>query len=688
MPTLSQQGSDQTIEARGRELLRVLGDALGAEGGSVYFVEGEYLRRLAALDPGHAPSTLAFPLAPESPFGQACASGAPVLARDDLEYRPSGWEGYRSDSFLVLPVQAGEAEGEVTAVVSLHDKATPPFTPEDARVGDALARRCAESLRGIAEATGAVRDARRGSALFEVSSEAVLVLDDEQRILRYNPAAEALFGWAPEHVLGQPAEMLIPERYREGHRRYFAERLASNEDRWPPLGAAELRVRRVDGSERSCEVRLARVSPGDGAEAGEGAQGVELVICLRDISAVVRMTERLASRERELYEAQRMAGAGLLAESVVVDLRDRLEGVLKRTDAARERIQGDPITARHLDEVRKAARRALEIASQLGSFAEAPSGELEELDLNEVIAGFDGTLQRLLGTGLSHTTVLQPGLYRVRADRPTIEHILANLALHCRESLAEGRHVTVHTANVRRVDGRGADTRPRSEVHLIVEDDGPGLNEDERELLLGVAGAEGGARSRQLGLTVVFSLVERSGGEVVVDSQRGRGTRFCVQLPAVGAADWDGTEDFFDETLTGNETVLLVDEDAAERRRLALALKEHRYKVIQAGRAEEALQLIEDFPDELHIVVAHHAVPDMGGNALLERVQVFRPKTALLLSGTGALATRRDEDDDAGPEGPSHPALLLRAVRVLLDRMRSGEDPAERELTVPGHRDV
>jgi PAS domain S-box-containing protein len=684
MPTLSHQGSDQTIEAQGRELLRVLGDALGAEGGSVYFVEGEYLRRLAALDPGHAPSMLAVPLVPESPFGQAYASGAPVLARDDLAYRPSGWEGYRSDSFLVLPVQAGESEGEVTAVVSLHDKTEPPFTLEDARVGGALARRCAESLRGLADAAGVAREARRAAALFDVSSEAILVLDVEQRVLRYNPAAETLFGWAPEHVLGQPVEMLIPDRYREGHRRYFAERLAANEDRWPPLGAAELRVRRVDGSERACEVRLARVSAG----ATGGDDGVELVICLRDISATVRMTERLANRERELMEAQRMAGAGLLAESVVVDLRERIEGVIKRASAALERVHGDAITARHLEEARKAGRRALEIASQLGSFAEAPSGELEELDLNEVIAGFAGTLQRLLGAGLSHNLVLQPGLYKVRADRPTVEHILANLALHCRETLAEGRNVTVHTANVRRPDVRGGDVRARSEVHLIVEDDGPGLGEEERELLLGVAGAEGAARSRQLGLAVVFSLVERCGGEVVVGSQRGRGTRFCVQLPAVGAAEWEGAEAFFDETLAGNETVLLVDEDAAERRRLALALKEHRYKVIQAGRAEEALQLIEDFPDELHIVVAHHAVPDMGGNALLERVQVFRPMTALLLSGTGALAARREEGEEGASDSPTHPALLLRAVRVLLDRVRNGEEPADRELTIPGLRDV
>jgi CheY-like chemotaxis protein len=175
-----------------------------------------------------------------------------------------------------------------------------------------------------------------------------------------------------------------------------------------------------------------------------------------------------------------------------------------------------------------------------------------------------------------------------------------------------------------------------------------------------------------LGLATVYGIVKQSGGSIFVYSEREHGTTFKIFLPrAAHGAEVVSVQPHPSGALRGSETILLV-EDQPEVRAVARAtLTRHGYTVLEASRGEEALQIVLDHHDEIHLLLTDVVMPAMSGRELARRLLRRRPHVRVLYTSgyTDAAIVHHDviESGVAFIEKPFTPASLLRKVREVLD---------------------
>src|SRR5471032_1498106 len=133
-----------------------------------------------------------------------------------------------------------------------------------------------------------------------------------------------------------------------------------------------------------------------------------------------------------------------------------------------------------------------------------------------------------------------------------------------------------------------------------------------------------------LGLSTVYGIVRQSGGLIAVDSAPGRGSTFHIYLPRVDGADTQVPKAVATQTLRGNETILLVEDDAAVRIFAERALKRNGYRVISTGRVEDAIASIERNPTLVDLVVTDVVMPSMTGKQLADRLRAIQPNLKIL----------------------------------------------------------
>jgi CheY-like chemotaxis protein len=214
-----------------------------------------------------------------------------------------------------------------------------------------------------------------------------------------------------------------------------------------------------------------------------------------------------------------------------------------------------------------------------------------------------------------------------------------NLAVNARDAIEESGKVTLSTRNIElgdEKDGQPLDLAPGSYVLLEMTDTGVGMS---RETLFRIFEpfftTKGQDKGTGLGLSTVYGIVKQSGGDIAVDSEKGRGTAFRIYLPV--ALDLNAamapvrTER---GPAKGVETILLVEDDDTVRYLTKRLLERAGYTVLPAGHGGEALRVCEQYEGPIHLIVTDVVMPEMGGLALVERLLARHPEMrAVFMSG-------------------------------------------------------
>ncbi len=329
-----------------------------------------------------------------------------------------------------------------------------------------------------------------------------------------------------------------------------------------------------------------------------------------------------------------------------------------------------------MQQIEKAANRGTVLVRQLLAFGRQQGLQPIMVDLNAVVADMMKILQRLIGEDIELVTILEPALWRIKADPGQLEQIIMNLVVNARDAMPHGGRLTIETANVElghTYAHRRLQVRPGPYVRLAVSDTGCGMDsETQARIFEPFFTTKEQGKGTGLGLSTVYSIVKQHEGYIWVYSEPGYGTTFKIYLPrATEHQPVSARQSQLSGAPRGSETVLVVEDDFEIRTLISEFLRKYGYTVLEAAHADEALQLSAQHATSIHLLVTDVILPQVNGQTLAMRLRTVHPETRVLyISGyTAPMIMHRGllAVGAAFLQKPFTPDTLARKVREVLD---------------------
>ncbi|MGD0675102.1 MAG: PAS domain S-box protein [Polyangiaceae bacterium] len=530
-------------------------------------------------------------------------------------------------------------------------------------VTDMTARHEAEAMAGLL------------AAIVQSSNDAIVSQDLDGTIMSWNVAAEQLFGYSAAEAVGMPIGLLIPADRRAEERGLI--RLVSEGDR---VERHETIRRRKDGTEVAVSLSLAPIFNGSGKVVAASKS-------VRDLTQQRKADAALRSTEDQLRQAQKMEAIGRLAGGIAHDFNNILSVILSYSEMGLAEMAPTDAMSEGIGEIHKAALRAAELTRQLLLFSRQQVVAPKVLDLNQVLAGMDKLLKRIVGEDVDLVSVPAPGLGRVFVDPGSVEQVVMNLVVNARDAMPHGGKLTLETANID-LDGEYArqhlGTTPGPHVMLAVSDTGIGMDlAVQARIFEPFFTTKEAGKGTGLGLSTVFGIAQQAGGSVGVYSEPGKGSTFKVYFPRVEAETSAVPSIVQRASLRGSETVLLVEDQEQVRAVAHGILKRMGYDVIVAAGAHEALLRSEKLRRPIHLLLTDVVMPEMSGAELAKRIAPGRPDMKVLfMSGyTDDSIVRHGvlESEMAFLQKPFTPESMARKVRETLNAPESAATQSKKQ---------
>ncbi len=382
-----------------------------------------------------------------------------------------------------------------------------------------------------------------------------------------------------------------------------------------------------------------------------------------------RENERL---QAQLLHAHKMESVGRLAGGIAHDFNNLLTTVMGNAGLAMARLEPGSETSARLKDIMRAADSAAALTRQLLTFSRRQVIEPRPLDLNRHIEKSARLLERLLGEGIRLDLLLAPGVGPIMADPSQIEQILINLAVNSRDAMPDGGTITIETRNQRIGDpppGASPVLKPGDYVALFVADSGMGIPEADLDRIFDpFFTTKPVGQGTGLGLASVYGAVQQNGGSIEVRSARGRGTVMTIYFPATGlvpraAAPPDRPVDL----PGGDETILLVEDDAMVLEYIQMILSSLGYRVRAAADGAAALSLASIPGAGIELLLTDVILPDMTGMTLAAQARKSVPGLKVLTMSGHAENMAAHEDGDTGS---SHFIAKPFTTQELADKVR------------------
>jgi PAS domain S-box-containing protein len=386
--------------------------------------------------------------------------------------------------------------------------------------------------------------------------------------------------------------------------------------------------------------------------------------------------EALRVTEEQFRQAQKMEAVGQLAGGIAHDFNNLLTAILGYTELSIEQVGADSDLASDLKEIAKAGDRARGLTSQLLAFSRKQVLQPKILDLNAVVAEVERMLRPVIGEDIRFEIAVDPNLSPVKADPSQIHQVLMNLAINARDAMPRGGTLRIATANALATAGelQSDAAVARRCVVLTVSDTGSGMTPEVRARIFEpFFTTKAPGKGTGLGLSMVYGVVTESGGRITVESERDRGTTFTIYLPAADHVELGSQPSrVTGKGLRGHETILLVEDEQPIRQLVRKVLARYGYTVLEASDVHHALDLAEQHPEPIHLLLSDIVMPELSGPDLAQRVVRHRRDLRVLyMSGfSNRLSTSSGVLSGAVGvlEKPFTPERLATRVRECLSR--------------------
>jgi len=405
----------------------------------------------------------------------------------------------------------------------------------------------------------------------------------------------------------------------------------------------------------------------------------------REAAANLKLREEIARREateEALRQSQKMDAVGRLTGGIAHDFNNLLTAIIGNLDLALRRVSGEDRVRSWLSNCRQAAERAATLVQRLLAFSRQHPLEVKAVDINRLVQGMSELMHRALGETVATETVLAGGLWKVAIDPNQLENAILNLAVNARDAMPDGGRLTIETANCHLdehyIELTGAEIAAGQFVMVAVSDSGSGMSADvmnrafEPFFTTKPAGVGTG-----LGLSQVYGFARQSGGHIRIYSEVGEGTTIKLYFPRLtGQHDipaWSVRESGTPspDSVGGNESVLVVEDDPQVNKLAVETLEERGYRVLSAPDGPTALLMLDDAPP-IDLLLTDVVLPNgLNGRQLSDEMLRRRPDIKVLfVTGYTRNAIihhgRLDPDIDLLTK-PFTADALTRKVRQILD---------------------
>ncbi len=496
---------------------------------------------------------------------------------------------------------------------------------------------------------------QRYRTLFEDSIDGVFSVLRDGTITDANASFYELFGYTREEMIGKDVREL---HFDPADRLKFVKEIEEKGF----VKDYEVKFRKKDGTEFDCLLTSSVHFGPDRSIAGH--RGI-----IRDLTLRKGL-------QRQLLQAQKMEAIGTLAGGMAHDFNNLLQAILGFSDLLlMKKDPGDP-DRKKLEVIQHAARDGADLVSRILTFSRRAESRKRPIDLNEEILEAQKLVGRTVPRMIEIKLVPAENLAIIDADPAQVEQVLLNLVVNAQHAMPDGGQLVIETSNVSVSDEylrAHLDAKAGNYVLLSVSDTGVGIAPDVQDRIFEpFFTTKTNGEGTGLGLAMVHGIVSQHGGYVRCYSEPGIGTSFKIYFPVSATERLRESDETREMPASGNETILLVDDDDRVRDMAREMIRERGYQVLAARNGEEALAVYAAHKDDISLVILDLIMPGMGGWKCLEELLRIDPNVRALVASGYSSACLSEDDKGMGSVGfigkPYDAKDILGAIRIALDK--------------------
>ncbi len=497
-------------------------------------------------------------------------------------------------------------------------------------------------------------------AAIEQTGESLVITSPNGTIEYVNPAFEAITGYTRQEIAGRNPRILRSGYHDDSVYKVLWDTIHSGK-RW----TGRLVNRRKDGTSYTSEYAITPVKNSDG-------DILNFIWISRDVTGEIALEKRIA-------RAQKMESIGNLASGIAHDFNNILFPILGLAEMLLEDLPAGSMEHENVEEIHKAGKRGRDLVKQILSFGRKGEQKKIPFRIQQVLRDVLKLSRATIPANIEMNQDIQTACGKVLADPTQLHQITMNLitnALHAVEEKGGKIFVGLAETVMSRDDSLTFSMPPGKYAMLTVSDTGCGMTPEVMEKIFEpYFTTKGQGKGTGLGLAVVYGIVREHRGEIRVRSEAGKGTTFDIYLPVVADNDASSLVEKEPHIATGNERVLVVDDEAAVLRMVRQVLERLGYRVTAHLRSIDALDAFRANPDGFDLVITDMTMPIMTGERLAEEMMRIEPDIPIIICTGFSERINREKAEAIGVKGllmkPISKFDIGKMVRSVLDSAKS-----------------
>ncbi|MCE9580131.1 MAG: response regulator [Deltaproteobacteria bacterium] len=409
------------------------------------------------------------------------------------------------------------------------------------------------------------------------------------------------------------------------------------------------------------------------------------VAMVADVTERRHAAEELAERAAQLQRVQKLEVVGRLAGGVAHDFNNLITVVMASAQLLQWRSSARPDLRTYIDNIQNAAQRGAALSRRLLAFSRQQTVDARRVDVRAVLVELEKMVRSVVGEQITVVLDAEDPSAIVTVDQGQLEQVLLNMVLNARDAMAQGGVLTLRATVVDRaaLGERAPRGSAASWVALTVQDTGSGMAPEVMGRVFEPFFTTK-THGTGLGLATAQQLIHGLGGEILVDSEVGKGTTFTLLLPRVAGAEVQAGEGPTHMPVATHDTVLLVEDQADLRNLIQIMFAEIGYHVLAAATPTEALALGTATGVHIDLLLTDIVMPGMSGPQLAAELLKRRPEIAVIyMTGYfGDALTQYGIDEAAATliHKPFKPEQLMKLVRDVLDARQPRRGPSAADV--------